>query len=54
MPIDMLGARRLEEQRLGARVHGGIFEIVDHGADLLANWRSPRVARGQHIIAQLA
>ena len=35
-------------------VHGGVIQVGDHGAHLLADGRAARLARGQHGVACLA
>ena len=50
----IVGARGLVEQRLGARVHLGVLQIVDDFADLLADGGSTGLAGGENGIAHLA
>jgi len=49
-----LGARRLVEQRLGARMHLHVLQVVDHFPDLLADGRAARLARGKNGVSLLA
>jgi len=45
---DQLGTRRRVQQNLGPGVHAGVFQVVQHGSDLVADGCPARLARREY------